>query len=179
MKKKVLKIYPSVYLLIATVFPGLILIPCSCIWLLVSSVTGALKVESKYDFIIIVAFCILGIVIFPILILCSEMKQWLERLHISADGIEIHAPFRKTKKFSYDDYSKIYYGYMTVRGIHEWFIIISSRTLSRFELTNLHKVEKTDVYVTVKYSEKRRKQLQEILPPKLSVQLKNPPPKQR
>lgn len=130
MKKTTLKIFPSIYLLIATVFPGLILIPCSCIWLLVSSITGALKIESKYDFIIIVPFCILGIVICPALILCSEMKQWLERLHISANGMEIHAPFRKTKKFSYNDYSKIYYGYMIVRGTQEWFIIISSRTMN-------------------------------------------------
>lgn len=176
MKKKVLKIYPSVYLLIGVIV-SLMTGP------IFNIVIGHCVLTSEEPFSIFYIICILLMFLIgfsmPFLVLFSEMKQWLERLHISADGIEIHAPFRKTKKFSYDDYSKIYYGYMTVRGIQEWFIIISSRTLSRFELTNLHKVEKTDAYVTVKYSEKRRKQLQEILPPKLSVQLKNPPPKQR
>lgn len=176
MKKTVLKIYPSIYLLIATVVPCFICIPASTIWIMCLTLKGDIKstgsVILDYAFLL---FIFLSGFSVPVLSLCSEMKQWLERLHISANGMEIHVPFRKTKRFSYSDYSKVYYGYMMVRGIPEWFIIISNRTLSRFELTNLNKVKKTDAYVTIKYSEKRRKQLQEILPQKLAVQLKNSP----
>ena len=124
---------------------------------------------------IVLLLCILPGWFSPVLVLLdSNMRQWYKIMKITSDGIEIHEPTKKTKRLTYKEYSKIYYGYMTVRGFNEWFIIISDRTLSRYEQTNLNKIN-TDSIIMIKYSKRRLENLREILPVWMAAQLKNSP----
>ncbi len=127
------------------------------------------------DAIALTVFFVVFVIFFNLLVFLSEMKQWFSRLYIMSDGIIVKEIFMKKKHPDYSSHNKVFYGYMVVRGIPEWFIIISNRTFSRYELENLNKIKQTDDYIKIKYSKKRREQLMEILPQNMAVQLKNPP----
>lgn len=167
--KKTLKIVPSAYL-----FYGQIIL---LLFFDISPLLGIiqyLRFRSN-DEIALTVFFVVFVVFFNILFFLSEMKQWFSRLYITSDGITVKEIFKKKKYLDYSTHNKVFYGYMEVRGIPEWFIIISNRTFSRYELANLNKIKQTDDYIKIKYSKKRREQLMEILPQNMAVQLKNPP----
>ena len=172
MKKKSIKIVPSNYLFFGSIFL-IMLFPCCGIWLLYNAFTGYIDSTTIFGHIVYFLMCFSCIVLMPILAFFT-FRQWFEILNITSDGIEIHKIFKKAKKFTYKEYSKIYYGYMTVRGFNEWFIIISDRTLSRYEQTNLNKIN-TDSIIMIKYNKRRLEKLREILPVWMTAQLKNPP----
>ena len=167
--KKTLKIVPSEYL-----FYGLIIL------LLLFDISPLLGIIQylrfrSNDAIALTVFFVVFVIFFNLLVFLSEMKQWFSRLYITSDGIIVKEMFMKKKYLDYSLHNKVFYGYMEVRGIPEWFIIISNRTFSRYELENLNKIKQTDDYIKIKYSKKRREQLMEILPQNMAVQLKNPP----
>ena len=167
--KKTLKIVPSEYL-----FYGLIIL------LLLFDISPLLGIIQylrfrSNDAIALTVFFVVFVIFFNLLVFLSEMKQWFSRLYITSDGIIVKEIFMKKKHLDYSSHNKVFYGYMEVRGIPEWFIIISNRTFSRYELKNLNKIKQTDDYIKIKYSKKRREQLMEILPQNMAVQLKNPP----
>ncbi len=167
--KKTLKIIPSEYL-----FYGLIIL---LLLFDISPLLGIiqyLRFKSN-DAIALTVFFVVFVIFFNLLILLSKINQWFSRLYISSDGIAVKEIFKKKKYMDYSTHNRVFYGYMVVRGIPEWFIIISNRTFSRYELENLNKIKQTDDYIKIKYSKKRREQLIEILPQNMAVQLKNPP----
>lgn len=112
---------------------------------------------------------------FVISFFISDLKQWLSTIYITDSYIKISEIFKKPKIMEYTEYNHISYGFACVRGILEWFIIISNRKMSRFELENLNKIKKSDDFIKIKYSKKRREQLCEILPENMACQLKKPP----
>ncbi len=167
--KKTLKIVPSAYL-----FYGQIIL---LLFFDISPLLGIiqyLRFRSN-DAIALTVFFVVFVIFFNILFFFSEMNQWFSRLYITSDGIIVKEIFKKKKYLGYSTHNKVFYGYMEVRGIPEWFIIISNRTFSRYELENLNKIKQTNDYIKIKYSKKRREQLMEILPQNMAVQLKNPP----
>ena len=93
----------------------------------------------------------------------TAMGQWFEKLSITTNGIEIHPPFRKVKRFDYEKYRYMEYGYYDTYS-REWFFVISNRRMTRYELSNLNKIKKTDDYIKIKYSKRRFYKLREILP---------------
>ncbi len=126
--------------------------------------------------IFLIIFFIVGACFLSLLFFLSEMKQWLSTIYITPKNIKICEILKKTKIIEYSKFCNVYYGFVYVRGILEWFIIISNRKMSRFELENLNKIKQTDDFIKIKYSKKRREQLMEILPQNMACQLKNPPP---
>lgn len=174
--KKPLTIYPSVYLLVAMIvsnFSFFIFGPAVFLYALFTSEKNAENIVGFSFFIFVSIGC--G----TLLWVDKGFRYWLTKIKISEKDIKIHNVFEKTKTLDFSIHKKVFYGYMVVRGIPEWFIIISNRTLSRYELENLNKIKQTDDYIKIKYSKKRREQLMEILPQNMAVQLKNPPPGKR
>ena len=170
--KKPLTIYPSVYLFVAYVvgiFSFFILMPSVFLYALFTE-------EKNTENIIVFSFLIcLSIGCGMIFLVDKGFRYWVTKIKISEKNIKMHNVFEKTKTLDFSTHKKVFYGYMVVRGSPEWFIRISNRTFSRYELENLNKIKQTDDYIKIKYSKKRREQLMEILPQNMAVQLKNPP----
>lgn len=169
---KKLKICSSNYLHIGVIIMLLIF------WIILPVSFGYGLFLSIYDKsgVITFSFFIFASFFCGILCLISEVNQWLDKFIITEDGITIKCFLKKSRLLNYSDYNRINFGYMLVNGIPEWFIIISNRKMSRFELENLNKIKQTDDFIKIKYSKKRREKLMEILPQNMACQLKNPPP---
>lgn len=169
--KKILKIHPSNYL-----FYG------SIVLLVFIDIVGPLLIVYQFfiyrsnNEIIVFFFMVIIAVIFTVIFFLSELKQWISTIYITDTHIKTCEIFKKIKIMDYAKYNNLYYGFVCVRGIPEWFIIISNRKMSRFELENLNKIKQTDDFIKIEYSKKRREKLMEILPQNMACQLKNPPP---
>ncbi len=169
--KKRLKLHPSNYFyfgMIAFLFIIDIISP-------IVGICHYLKFRSNTGIFLIIFF-IVGSCFLSLLILLSEMKQWLSTIYLTDKYIKLRGILKKTKIMEYSKFCNVYYGFVCVRGIPEWFIIISNRKMSRFELENLNKIKQTDDFIKIEYSKKRREKLMEILPRNMACQLKNPPP---
>ena len=167
MKKRISTV-PSIYLLIAWVTVTLFLLSIfiNCLFYMI--------ILRKIDFC--ASFmCIAALLCLSFILSSKDGRQWVRQIVITNNNIVIHTIFEKPHVLSYTEYNKLYYGYMVVSGTYEWFIVISNRTMSRYELSNLNKIKHTDDFIKIKYSKKRREQLCEILPENMACQLKNPP----
>lgn len=169
--RKRLKLHPSNYLY----FGMIVLLFFIDIVAPLLGIYQYLKFRSNNEIFLIIFF-VVGACFLSLLFFLSEMKQWLSTIYITPKNIKMCEILKKTKIIEYTTYHNIYYGVVSIRGIPEWFIVISNRTMSRFELENLNKIRKTDDFIKIKYSKKRREQLMEILPQNMACQLKNPPP---
>jgi len=169
--RKRLKLHPSNYL-----YYGVIIL------FVFIDIVGPLLLVYQYfiyrssNEIIVFFFMVIIAVIFTVIFFLSEIKQWLSTIFVTPEYIKICTIFKKTKIMDYSKYNNVYYGTSSVRGISEWFVIISNRKMSRFELENLNGIKQTDDFIKIEYSKKRREKLMEILPQNMACQLKNPPP---
>ena len=169
MKKKTLNIFPSTYLFIAWIVIVLVLIILPIFF-------GYFAKKQSELIPIILILNISQHITLLIILLSKDFRQWITRFLITENNIELRIFSKLKKTMNYDEYNQVNYGFMVIRGVPEWFIIISNRKMSRYELSNLNKIQLSDDFIKIKYSKKRRMQLQEILPENMACKLKNPPP---
>lgn len=170
---KKLKIVASPFLFFGGIFISISAIVVISFYLYAAIViqynVGAIIFSSIFGFILIVA-CI------------SLYKVWFATLEFSSEGILLKAPMRKNvfrnyKQYSHMSYASYWHGSPAGIGSTKWYIVISTFKLNQYDLTHINGVHISDNIIKIQYSEKRRKQLQEVLPEKLAFQLKNPPKK--
>lgn len=126
---------------------------------------------------------ILGIIVCTIMLICwlFESKKFFATIHITKDGIEFHTAFKKPILKTYKQYRNVVYasywhGSPIGIGSIKWFIVISERKLSKYELEHINQIPVSSNVLKIEYSKKRREKLMEILPQNMACQLKNPPP---
>ncbi len=125
----------------------------------------------------------LGIIVCTIILLCCilESKKYFATIHFTKDGIELHTALKKPTFATYKQYRNVTYasywhGSPVGIGSTKWFIVISERKLSKYELEHINQIPVSSNVLKIEYSKKRREQLMEILPQNMACQLKNPPP---
>lgn len=125
---------------------------------------------------------IFAVTISAILLLCCilESKKFFATIHFTAIGIEFHTIFKKQSLTSYKQYRHIAYasywhGTPIGVGSIKWFIVISERKLSKYELEHINQIPISKSVLKIEYSKKRHQKLCEILPENMAQQLKNSP----
>lgn len=180
MKKKKFVCFPSTYLFIADVmtevvaffYPTFIII--TMLYPAVMNYEELAKDPVEHIcFYLMCCTCVAGYIM-GIAMPFTAMGQWFEKLTITENGIEIHPPFKKVKRFNYDSYRYMEYGYYDTYS-REWFFVISNRRMSRYELSNLNKIKKSDDYIKIKYSKRRFYKLRKILPDRMMAGMKDTP----
>ncbi len=169
MKRKTINIFPSTYLYIAWWVMIFVFIFSFILF-------GYLAKQQNELIPIVIIIYIISFIGLLIVLLSKDFRQWITKFCITKDKIEIRIFYKLKKTIKYTEYNQINYGFMVIRGVPEWFIIISNRKMGRYELSHLNKIQLSDDFIKIKYSKKRRMQLQEILPENMTYLLKNPPP---
>lgn len=173
--KKRIKIIASPFLYFGGIFFYAVVISTFCIFWF-----GSYDYETLSDQLFMRTFALL--ISSVLLALCAyESKKFFAMIHFTKDGVEFHTAFQKPILKTYKQYRNVVYasywhGSPVGIGSIKWFIVISERKLSKYELEHINQIPVSSNVLKIEYSKKRREKLMEILPQNMACQLKNPPP---
>ena len=173
--KKNFKIIASPFLFFGGIFLYVMILSVFCIFWF-----GSYDYESRYDQLFMQIFALL--ISSVLFVLCIyKSKVFFATIHFTKDGIEFHTALKKPVFTTYQQcqnvaYASYWHGSPVGVGALKWFIVISERKLSKYELEHINQIPVSSNVLKIEYSKKRREKLMEILPQNMACQLKNPPP---
>ena len=95
-----------------------------------------------------------------------------DRIFFEEDGIVYKKLFGKSTYISYRELAYIERAYYRSYWVRYYYLVLSNRHLTSFELTHINRVTSNPPTIKIQYNKKTMAFLAEVLPPKMGNQVK-------